>query len=449
MSRPTVLGLDLPSQLARSLRARAESTGFAFIAGAREIVSALPAEPFALCCLGLMGLDDAVETVKSLRKFLGTTPLVVCATGLSTDVVLQLARLGVRDIVDWPGTADAVAARVMSSAIEPCSQTTASEIVGSSPAMQGLRHEVEAAARTASTVLVTGPTGSGKGLVARSIHRASSRRDRPFVTVDCGAIAPSLVESELFGHERGAFTGASERRIGRLELAADGVVFLDEIGDMEPRTQRTLLRVLQERSFERVGGTRSLVLGARVIAATHRDLARAVEHGQFRIDLLYRLNVVHVAVPALESHREDIPALVERGVREISQRLEIDVPAIDDELLVGLMPHDWPGNVRELMHTLERLLVRVHTGGGGRLRFDPRTDTGVFSRAVEAPPRHADRVRDRSATDLAAERERLSAALRKHRGNVSKAARQLGLARSTLRYRLNRLVVPMPPEQDD
>jgi DNA-binding NtrC family response regulator len=429
------------------LRARAETAGFAFIAGSRDIAAAFPNDRFALCCMGLSEGDDAVRIVHALRKSLGVTPLVICANRLTTDVVMQLARIGVRDIVEWPAAPDAVAARVMTSASEPSARRATSELVGSSPAMSSLRNEIDAAARTASTVLVTGPTGSGKGVVARAIHKGSARHDRPFVTVDCGALAPTLVESELFGHERGAFTGASDRRAGRFELAADGVVFLDEIGDMDLQVQRKLLRLLQDRVFERLGGARSLVLGARVIAATHRDLTRAVEQGRFRMDLLYRLNVIHVAVPALSAHSEDIPALVDAGLREIARRLEIEPPTTDDELLASLMAHEWPGNVRELMHTLERLVVRLHTGTGNKLRFDRRTDTGVFARGSAERPDDGE-GRERPPSDPDGERERFGAAMLKYRGNVSKVARHFGLARSTLRYRLQRHALDRPPIVD-
>lgn len=448
MSRLAILTFDLPPTLAYALRARAASAGFGWIGGTREIAAALPNDRFALCCMALEDGDDAITTVHTLRKSLGTTPLVICASRLTTDVVMHLVRIGVRDIIEWPASPDAVAGRVMASASDNQTRRVTGELVGNSAAIENLRGEIRAAARTASTVLVTGPTGSGKGVVAREIHRLSARHARPFVTVDCGALATNLVDSELFGHERGAFTGASERRAGRFELAGDGVVFLDEIGDMDLHVQRKLLRVLQDRVFERIGGARSLVLGARVIAATHRDLADAVESGRFRMDLLYRLNVVHVAVPALHTHAEDIPALVDSGLREISHRLEIETPAVSDELYASLMAHHWPGNVRELMHTLERLLIRLHTGTGDALKFDPRADTGVFARPAASSSDAGDLFRERPVNDRAGERERLGAALIKYRGNVSEVARHLRLPRSTLRYRLQRHGLERPPTAD-
>jgi transcriptional regulator with GAF, ATPase, and Fis domain len=307
--------------------------------------------------------------------------------------------------------------------MEPSPGFEATEaILGASAPMQHLRRELEVAARTASTVLLTGETGVGKGLVARAIHRRSGRSREPFVHVDCAGLAPGIVESELFGHERGAFTGAVERRVGRFELAAKGTLFLDEIGDLSLALQAKLLRVLQDREFERLGATRTQQMAARVIAATHRDLFRLAREGSFREDLLYRLFVLHVRVPPLRERITDIPALVERGLRDLARTLGANRPRVEDSFLHRLMDHDWPGNVRELMNLVERLLARgAH----------PVWDASVLEGALEIP-----RQSPGLGTERAPTRDRLEAALRDSGGNVSRAARVLGVARSTLRYRL-------------
>ncbi|MCZ6785174.1 MAG: sigma-54 dependent transcriptional regulator, partial [Proteobacteria bacterium] len=232
------------------------------------------------------------------------------------------------------------------------------ESLGESPAMQRLRREIDAVAPLRSTVLISGETGTGKGLVARLLHATSPRAALPFIHVDCAALSPTVVESELFGHERGSFTGAVARRAGRFELAGEGTIFLDEIGDLAPALQAKLLRVLQDREYERIGGGRTLAMTARVIAATHADLPRAVAAGRFRRDLFYRLNVVHLRVPPLRERKGDLPRLVAAGLERIAESLGVRAPQVDEKAIERLAEHAWPGNVRELLNLLERLAVR-------------------------------------------------------------------------------------------
>src|SRR6202034_1007676 len=231
------------------------------------------------------------------------------------------------------------------------------EIVGESPALQTVLSRVTKVAPTDSTVLITGETGTGKELVARAIHKRSPRSARAFISVNCAAIPTSLILSELFGHEKGAFTGATQRRLGRFELAEGGTIFLDEVGELPPETQVALLRVLQEREFERVGGNKVIAANVRVIAATNRDLEQLIEEGAFRGDLYYRLNVFPIEVPPLRQRRDDIPLLVQYFIDRYSLKTGKKIRGIDKATLERLKSYAWPGNIRELQNVIERSVV--------------------------------------------------------------------------------------------
>jgi len=234
-------------------------------------------------------------------------------------------------------------------------------LTGESPAMKAVRLAIQQVARTDSTVLIQGETGTGKELVARAIHQLSPRRDHLLVTANCAALAPGIIASELFGHEQGAFTGATRRRIGRFELAHQGTIFLDEVGELPPETQVMLLRVLQERIIDRVGGTEPVTVDVRVIAATHQDLAAAMSQGSFRADLFFRLNVFPIHVPPLRERREDIPDLVRHFLHHFGRRMNKPLAGADPTTLELLMEYDWPGNVRELENIVERAMI-ITTG---------------------------------------------------------------------------------------
>src|SRR5580698_5850459 len=228
------------------------------------------------------------------------------------------------------------------------------EIVGNSKPLQSVLARVAKVAPTDSTVLITGETGTGKELIARAVHKRSRRSGHAFVSVNCAALAPTLISSELFGHEKGAFTGAVQRRLGRFEMADGGTIFLDEVGELLPDTQAALLRVLQEREFERVGGERPIQVDVRVITATNRDLEAAVANGKFREDLFYRLNVFPIEVPPLRERKDDILMLVEYFVQRYANQAGKNIRSIDKKALERLQCHDWPGNVRELQNVIER-----------------------------------------------------------------------------------------------
>src|SRR5260221_3102330 len=235
------------------------------------------------------------------------------------------------------------------------------EIVGTSPALREILSLVSKVARTDATVMITGETGTGKELIARAIHKQSHRSSRPFVSVNCAAIPRDLIASELFGHEKGSFSGAVQRRLGRFEIAEGGTLFLDEVGELPIETQIALLRVLQEREFERVGGTRSIRTNVRVIAATNRNFQAAIAAGTFRSDLFYRLNVFPIELPPLRERRRDLPALVEYFIGRCAKKAGKNFTAINKKSLELLQTYDWPGNIRELQNVIERSVIMCET----------------------------------------------------------------------------------------
>ena len=309
------------------------------------------------------------------------------------------------------------------------------EIIGESPALKRTLKQVEIVAPTDSTVLLLGETGTGKELIARAIHNLSFRRERTLVKVNCAAIPTGLLESELFGHEKGAFTGAIAQRIGRFELADGGTVFLDEVGEIPLELQPKLLRVLQEREFERLGSTRTLRTDARLIAATNRDLRQMVEQQKFREDLFYRLNVFPIYVPALRERSEDIPLLVNHFTQRFARRMNRTIETIPAETMAALTQYPWPGNIRELQNLIERAVILSH----GPVLQVPLQDLHICT----AP--HGDNGKDQ--TLKAAERAHILAILKETRwvlGGVRGAAVRLGINRSTLQFRLKKLGIVRP-----
>jgi len=314
------------------------------------------------------------------------------------------------------------------------SEHAVGDMIGDSAAMRAVRQAIARVGPTDSTVLITGETGVGKELVARAIHDASRRADRPMVKVNCAAIPEGMVESELFGHERGAFTSAVDRRIGRFELANEGTLFLDEVGELSPAVQAKLLRVLQDGAFERVGGTKTLNTNARIIAATNRDLARSAREGHFRSDLYYRLNVFPLHVAPLRERSEDIPALVWFFIDQFNRRMGKNIASVDPATMADFARRSWPGNIRELRHEVERAMIMCDT---------PVLRTQI---AVEGPP--ANHAHVPPVADLQqAQAEHIRWALTKTNGVVEGprgAAQLLGINPSTLRFRMKRLGIVRP-----
>lgn len=337
-------------------------------------------------------------------------------------------------------------------------------IIGSSPAIQRVLDTVRKVAQSESSVLVTGPSGTGKELLAHAIHVNSSRRKGPMVSVHCAALSPSLLESELFGHVKGAFTGAHKDRVGRFESAHGGTLFLDEIGDISLETQIKLLRVLQTRQFEAVGGTRTVQVDVRLIAATNQDLKKLIAEGKFREDLFYRLNVISIVLPTLAERKEDIHELSLHFLKRTSQRLGKPLSQIDDDVLDALKRYFWPGNIRELENVIERAVVLADgesvtlrdlphevlerrlvssRGDASRPSVDPRTSRGSSRDRVDEMVVVGANAFTLGALDDIAEREALEEALRSASGNKAEAARLLGIPRSTLfsklrKYRINK-----------
>jgi two-component system, NtrC family, response regulator AtoC len=312
-------------------------------------------------------------------------------------------------------------------------------IVGDSPPLRDVLARVEQVAQTSATVLLRGETGTGKEMVARAIHINSAREKKPFVRVNCAALATGVLESELFGHEKGAFTGATARRPGRFELADGGTLFLDEVGDIPADVQVKLLRVLQEREFERVGGVDTIKVDVRVISATHRDLERLIHEGKFREDLYYRLNVFPITLPPLRDRPGDLPLLVEHFVQKYAQSSGKAVRGIEPAALAALTSYPWPGNVRELENVIERALILARGSQLSAADLD-------FGRRVGTVPVAAPPVTDaapeggRSLYKRLSEQERneIVAAVERAQGNIAHAARALGINRSTLYYRMRK-----------
>jgi len=312
-------------------------------------------------------------------------------------------------------------------------------IVGESPVIRRVHELCSKVAKSRATVLITGETGTGKELVARSVHNLSDRSDKPFIALNCAALPETLLESELFGHEKGAFTGAVERKMGRFELADGGTFFLDELGEMNPSTQVKLLRVLQEQQFVRVGGTQTHTCDVRIIAATNRDLSKEMEAGRFRNDLYYRLNVFPIVLPPLRERVEDIPLLVNHFIRQVVPSLGVQAPTITEAAMSCLMQYSWPGNIRELRNVIERSTLLA----GSSITVDdlPREVGSHCSTSVKEVHGNGDKAEADSATGSKLEgheRALLLQALSAANWNQSEAARQLGISRDHMRYRVKK-----------
>jgi formate hydrogenlyase transcriptional activator len=311
------------------------------------------------------------------------------------------------------------------------------QVIGNSPALEAVLDQVERVAPTGSTVLIQGETGTGKELIAHAIHNISSRCGRPFVRLNCAAIPLDLLESELFGHEKGAFTGAIAQKIGRFELADKGTLFLDEVGDIPPALQPKLLRVLQEQQFERLGSTRTHQVDVRLVAATNRDLTEMVSRGEFRSDLYYRLNVFPVLLPPLRERREDIPLLVTHFVEMLGRRMGREIEHIPTETMSALSSYGWPGNIRELQNLIERAVILSNDG----VLPNPLPTAENEQRAVSSPG--ATTLRDSERTLILRTLEAVGWVI----GGSKGAAATLGLKRTTLIHKMQKLGISRPSLQ--
>ncbi len=418
------VGESCPDVVLLDLMIPGELDGLATLARLRELVPDVP----VIMMSGKAGLSDAVKATKLgafnfLEKPLSPEGVLLA---LTSALELRRVRREARALREDLGLAG--------------------EMIGGSPAMDRVREMIARVAPSDARVLVTGESGTGKELVASAIHFGSARRDRPFVRVNCAAIPRDLVESEMFGHEKGAFTGATDRRIGRFELAHTGTLFLDEVGDLGAEAQAKLLRAIEAREIERVGGGKPIRVDVRIVAATNRDLTRAVSDGSFRDDLLFRLNVIPIHIPPLRERPDDIPALVAHFSALYRARTGRRPPQWTSETLAMLARYRWPGNIRELANIVERLAI-LHAGenvGEAQVRAVLPVDGGGASPRQLPDPAGPDVSLSETLDDH--ERTVIARALSTAAGNVAEAARRLRTDRANLYRRMRRLGIPVGDE---
>ena len=381
---------------------------------------------------------DGIETLKEIKTFNPSIPVLIMTAYSSVDTAVEALKSGALDYLIKPLDFDKLQL-TLSEALahtrlseSPLAEPPAAQfgMVGDSPAMRALLNNITLVAPSDATVLIHGESGTGKELVARALHASSARSRRPLVILNCAALNESLLESELFGHEKGAFTGADKRREGRFVEADGGTLFLDEIGDISPLMQVRLLRAIQEREVQRVGSNQTLSVDVRLIAATHRDLAEEVSAGRFRQDLYYRLNVVTIDMPLLRHRREDIPQLARYFLQRYAERNRKAVQGFTPQAMDLLIHYAWPGNIRELENAVERAVVLL-TGEYISERELPLAIAGTP--VADAP--HGD---DSIQPLVEVEKEAILAALERTGGNKTEAARRLGITRKTLLAKLSR-----------
>ena len=381
---------------------------------------------------------DGIETLKEIKAWNPSIPVLIMTAYSSVGTAVEALKAGALDYLIKPLDFDnlqqtlaqaLVHTRQPEGAVE-ASPAAQFGMVGDSPAMQALLHNITLVAPSDATVLIHGESGTGKELVARALHASSARCDGPLVTLNCAALNESLLESELFGHEKGAFTGADKRREGRFVQASGGTLFLDEIGDISPLMQVRLLRAIQEREVQRVGSNQTISVDVRLIAATHRDLAEEVNAGRFRQDLYYRLNVVTIDMPPLRQRREDIPALAHYFLKRYAERNRKAVQGFTPQAMDLLIHYDWPGNIRELENAVERAVVLL-TGEYISERELPLAIVGTPLPVLSSTD-------DEILPLVEVEKEVILSALEKTGGNKTEAARQLGITRKTLLAKLSR-----------
>ncbi len=437
-----ILVADDDAAIREMVRALLEDEGYKVSEAStgQEALDGLQAGAFDLLILdmrmpGMTGLD----VLKQLREKQGDLPVILMTAHGSPNIAIQASSLGVYGYITKPFETDEVLSqighyfetrrlreevRTLRSQIEP--RDPSERIIGNSPAMHEIYMIVGRSAQTEATVLITGETGTGKELVAQVLHSNSTYRHGPLIKVNCAALPETLLESELFGHEKGAFTSALTQRKGRFEMAHKGTIFLDEIGEMSLSTQRKLLRVLQEREFERVGGSLPIKVDTRVIAATNKNLEAEVEAGRFREDLYYRLNVIRIAMPPMSERKEDISLLVEHFLDKHRYNPSAQPARISEEAMQALIKHDWPGNVRELENAVQRAVVMSQ---GGVITSEHILISNIIDRQVVDIGRLI-----REGTPLAeimgqTEKMALTEALQAAEGDRSQASHMLGLDR--------------------
>jgi two-component system nitrogen regulation response regulator NtrX len=407
---------------------------------------------------------DGLETLRRVKELVPTAQVMVMSGHGSIETAVKAIKLGAYDYIEKPLSLENVTLRVKHALeqfrLEEENRSLRTkvqrkfELVGQSPAMQQLRQLIDTAGPTNSRVLVGGENGTGKELVARAIHLQSARADRPFVAVNCAAIPETLIESELFGHEKGSFSGATSMKRGQFEQADGGTLFLDEIGDMSLNTQAKVLRALQEQQFNRVGGTKLLKVDVRVLAASNKDLMKEIEKGTFREDLYYRLNVVPIVVPPLRERREDIPLLIRHFMKLHAEEQGLRTKEVTPDAMAVFQQYEWPGNIRELRNLIERLMIMVPgnviDGAQASMTLQVKAP-GAVAAATPAVQTAASPLFTQPFDSLrdarnAFEKEYIARKLREHHWNISRTAEDLKIERSHLHRKIKLLDVEMRPE---
>ena len=395
-----------------------------------------------------MGKVNGIEAMKQILSYNPSLPVILMTAYSSVETAVDALRIGAYDYLIKPLDFDALK-ETLNKAIEHSrlgvenrelrrqfsEENASTEILGRSPAITSMLSMIRTVAPTEATVLITGESGTGKELVARALHAQSLRKDEPLVTVNCAALAETLLESELFGHEKGAFTGADKRREGRFKQADRGTLFLDEIGEMPIGVQAKLLRALQQGEIQRVGSDKSEHVDVRVIAATNRDLRKEVEERRFREDLYFRLNVISLEVPPLRQRKEDIPLLAAHFLSHYAERNHKNVKGFSAQCMDMLLHYDWPGNVRELQNAVERAVILCT----GEYVTGPELPVNIAKLAAEALPKSTDISSPLAGLPLEeVERRAIEETLRETGDNKSAAARKLGITRATLHKKLRK-----------
>jgi len=442
----TIMVVDDEESIRQSLSGILMDEGFEVLtAGSGEEAIRLAEEEMPnliLLDIWLPGMDG-IEALKYIKTEFPAIPVIMMSGHGTIETAVKATKLGAFDFIEKPLSLEKVIL-IINHALDMLrleeenkllkqKLTHNYELTGDSLIIQELKETIGIVAPTNAWILIMGENGTGKELVARAVHRNSKRSHKPFVEVNCAAIPEELIESELFGHEKGAFTGATAKKRGKFDLAHEGTIFLDEVADMSQKVQAKTLRILQEKTFERVGGNRLITTDVRVIAATNKDLEREMEEGRFRQDLYYRLNVIPLKIPPLRERKEDIALLVKRFLMEFSMKEGESEKTISDEALSLLMEHNWPGNVRELKNIIERLVIM--TAGKVITAEDiPLLVKGSLDVHVKSMPAGAlDSFR---AAKMDFEKQYIANKLREFEGNISKTAEAIGLERSNLHRKI-------------
>lgn len=386
---------------------------------------------------------DGIEALKRIRDRRPSVPVIMISGHGTIELAVKAAKLGAYDFLEKPLSLERVIITVKRAIekanLEGTLRATLENLeekqrfIGESPVIRHLRAQIELVAPSSSIVLITGESGSGKELVAREIHRKSSRHKGPFVEVNCAAIPRELIESELFGHEKGSFTGAIERKKGKFELADGGTLFLDEVGDMSKDAQAKVLRVIETREFQRVGGARNIKVDVRIIAATNKDLEQEVKKGNFREDLFFRLNVIPIRVPPLRERKDDIPLLVEHFLHLIAEQFGKPKKKISEAAMKALLEYHWPGNVRELKNLVERLFIM--SSGEIITEEDIKASLGMEPGGIQ----NYFRLKTLKEARDAFERDFILKKLEENNWNISKTAESISLERTALYRKLKHL----------